>query len=345
MPSSPPNPATLAAMGPQFYSDCRRIAAWSLELEHVTKAMPAQLPEILLLAEALDQYFAWEPFGDPDAPPDVLAAIALTQLKMVTDDDLKRAIEKLPVFPMVAQRALGVLLRENWKVSDLESIAASDQTLALQVVGAANSWINAPRQPIKTLSHAIAYIGADQASRIFYSASMRPMFASRELHKIWDHSLDAAQVAQDIAKATSVNPQEAYLAGLVHDIGKLAMATLPAAFQMRFARLAEVGCETLLVERALCGLSHAQLGAKALRMWQFPESLAHAVEFHHQPERTDSPMAAILYLTECRTRGGEDTSTLARLLPALQCLGLTEEWFEDFEVKLNPGLDALRFAA
>jgi putative nucleotidyltransferase with HDIG domain len=334
-----------APAGPGFGTHCMRLAAWSIELERATQATPEQLGEVLELAEALEQHFAWEPFSDADAEPNALAAVALHHMRAIADHDLDDAVKKLPVLPVAAQRALRMLLREDWSAADLESVAASDPSLATQLIGAANSWTYAARHPIGTLSHAVAYIGSQQAARILYAASIKPLFASGAMHEVWHHSLDAAQFAHDLGKAVSLDPQEAFLAGLIHDIGRLAIATLPAEYQARSARLAQIGCETQLIERALCGMSHARVGAMALKAWGFPQHLIEAVEFHHEPERSQSKMAALLYLTESWIDAGEDVSYLSRVNAALQRLGLTQERFDDFAGKSNPGLESYRFSA
>jgi putative nucleotidyltransferase with HDIG domain len=345
MAESPTNKTSVALVGTGFDAHCLRVAAWSIELERATKATPNQLGEVLELAEALEQHFAWEPFSDAEAEPSPLATVAFSHLRSIANHDLDDAIKKLPVLPVAAQRALRLLLQEDWNASDLESVAASDPALAAQLVNAANSWVYGSRHRIATLSHAVAYIGAGQAARILYAASIKPLFASRALHEVWHHSLDAAQFAHDLGKAVSIDPQEAFLAGLVHDIGRLAIAILPAEYQTRSARLAEIGCETHLIERTLCGMSHAQIGAMALKVWGFPEHFIEAVEFHHQPERTQSKMAALLYLTESWTDAGEDVSYLSRVNQALRRLGLTQEWFDEFVSQSNPALDSYRFSA
>jgi HD-like signal output (HDOD) protein len=95
-----------------------------------------------------------------------------------------------------------------------------------------------------------------------------------------------------------VNPEEALLAGLVHDVGRLALSLLPEEFQSRSARLLAKGCTLSQVETALCGATHGELGARALERWNFPRDLVEAVRFHHQPERSSSLLAAVLYVTE-----------------------------------------------
>jgi putative nucleotidyltransferase with HDIG domain len=324
---------------------CRRVAAWSTELESKLQTPQTQLPQILELAEALDEHFEWEPFGETAPTPDPLAETAFNSLRAAKRADLDAVVGKLPVFPAAAQKALQVLLREDWNAFELESIAKSDPVLAAHLIRAANSWIYGPRQSITTIPHAITYIGAKHTTQILCAAAMKPLFASATLRQIWDHSVEAAQVSRQLARVSgAIDPEEAFLAGLVHDAGRLAMAMLPAGFQVPAARLIQKGCETVLVERALCGFSHAEAGAITLRAWGFPESLAQAVEHHHQPERSDSKLAALLYLTEHWTNSCEDLPSLVRLKIACGWLGLTAASLAEFDVPVDRTLKALRFA-
>ncbi|MBZ5604244.1 MAG: HDOD domain-containing protein [Acidobacteriia bacterium] len=309
-----------------------------------TEPAPGGRHEILEIANALDEHFEWEPFSDHsenDVNP--AAAAALDCLRCAGEADLQSALRRLPVFPVAAQKALALLTRDDWNAYDLRVVASADQVLASEMIRAANSWAFAPLQPIMTLPHAITYIGADHASKILLAASLKPLFASPKLGEIWNHALEASEAAQCIAKLSGrVHPEQAFLAGLVHDIGRLAMALLPPEFQRRSARLLEKGCELMLVERALCGSSHAELGAAALRQWGFPDTLIDAVRFHHEPDLSDSALASVLYLAERCTNPWEDLPSIVRRTAAMNRLGLQHEALSS--VDRSSKLDGLRYS-
>jgi putative nucleotidyltransferase with HDIG domain len=343
-----PEDQTVEALPAEHPSDgmdahCRRVAAWSLALEQQVKG--AKMPEILEIAEAMDQHFAWEPYAEREDPVDPAAAAALECLRVISTEDLDRAIRNLPVFPIVAQRALRVLMRADWSAAELQSIASSDQALATQLLAAANSWTGPARMRISTISQAITYIGSERTSRILYAASLKPLFSNPRLRELWMHSLSAAQAAESIAEATrSADPKESFLAGLIHDIGRLAMSVLPAAFQSRFESLTGAGCEPFLVERVLSGFSHAQAGARALREWKFPDPLVNAIEFHHEPEKTENKLASILFLVEHWTVSQEDMPSVARLNTALRRAGMTERELAQLVPKDDRSISGLRFS-
>ncbi len=329
---------------PGLEAHCRRVAAWSLALEEAANATTANAVEIIELAEALDENFAWEPFSEPGDGINSLAEIALECLRVTSEEDLDRSIREIPVFPAVAVRALSLLRRNDWSGVEFQKIAQADQTLAAHILGAANSWVYGAGQRIMTISQAITYIGAERASHIVYAASIRPLFGSVRLREIWHHSLEAAQAAESLAELSgAADPQEAFLAGLVHDIGRLAMETLPHGFPARFGRLADLGCEALLVERVLSGFSHAQAGARALKIWRFPEATVEAVEFHHQPEKSQRKLAGLLFLVEHWLDSREDAPSLVRLNVALERTGLSAAALDGLTVKADRSMDGLRF--
>jgi putative nucleotidyltransferase with HDIG domain len=319
-----------------------------VEIASPERDLPYADRNILELAKALEDHFAWEPFEEGNPEPSPFAEAAFSRLRCVNASQFERAIANLPVFPAAAQKAIRLLTTNDWKAADLQAIAASDQVLAAELIGVANSCAFGACRQVMTLGHAIAFIGAERASSILIAASVKRLFAAERLHEIWNHSLEASEVARSLAKlsgatlSSKVKPEEALLAGLVHDIGRLAMALLPEDFQRRASNLLNQGCELPLVERVLCGLTHAELGAKALERWRFPPAFVEAVMFHHRPERSESPMASILYLAERCTNPEEDLPSPARSKTAMDRLNLDSENSYQFDLSSRI-LNSLRF--
>src|SRR5579863_10199857 len=159
-------PETQNAAGGGLEAHYQRVAAWSLALEAAIKPAGTQLDEILEIADAVDQHFAWEPYGEPGETANPSAEAGFKYLLVATPEDLERAIRKLPVFPAAAQRALRLLMTDTWNAAELEAIACTDQTLAAHLLRAANCWIYGAREHIATLSQAITYIGATRTFEI-----------------------------------------------------------------------------------------------------------------------------------------------------------------------------------
>jgi HD-like signal output (HDOD) protein len=116
---------------------------------------------------------------------------------------------------------------------------------------------------------------------------------------------------------------EAAVLGLVHDIGRLVIQTLPDQHSAAHTRIAaESGCP-VLADFLVCGCDHAELGADLLARWNFPDKFIEAVKHHHQPERTESRLASMLYLGEYVAGSDEDIPSISRLSHALTATGIS----------------------
>lgn len=266
-------------------------------------------------------------------------AEAAASLPRVRLEELLLRVQRLPVFPAVALKAMELAGREDADTRQIERLVSSDQVLAGKIIAAANASIYSPSRRIASLSQAVAYIGLEAARRVLTAAVFQPLFASSGLHALWKHSLETAQLAAGAAERCGQAPAaEAFLAGLVHDIGRLALEKLPREDGMAYARLRERGCDAVFAELALCGYDHGEAGAEILRLWSFPVPMVEAVQQHHWPERTESALAALLYLAEAGTGSGEDAPSWLRLRAAEERLGMTLEQAGEPEVGLLASL-------
>lgn len=257
---------------------------------------------------------------------------ALVAIRM---EDLLATVHRLPVFPAVALRTLMIAPDEETSLEQMESLVSSDQVLAGAIVEAANSSLYSPSRRISTITQALGYIGVEGARRVVLAQVFRPLFACRALRRLWRHAVETAVKAERLAVLSGVmNGQEAFLAGLVHDVGRLALHRLGGAEGERYARLREKGADAVFVEWMLCGFDHGLAGAEILRSWSFPAHIVEAVELHHRPELSHSPMAALLHVAESWSEEAseEDLPSPRRTQRALKQLGLTAE-------SLKPGAE------
>lgn len=247
---------------------------------------------------------------------------ALQALPRLSDAEMQALLSRLPVFPAVVFQVLAMTADEDVTFRQLENLLSSDQVLAGRLMAVANSSLYSPRTYISTIRQAISYIGLDATRRLALAAVVQPLFASSRFRDLWQHSLLAARACERLASAgRELNPDEAFLAGLVHDVGRLAMWWMPAEAAATHHRLQDQGCEPVLAEIFLFGFDHGELGAEILRLWRFPEHMAEAVGRHHQPERTSSPLAALLHLAELEIAPGEAPASTLRLQSARERIG------------------------
>jgi putative nucleotidyltransferase with HDIG domain len=310
-----------------------------------------ELVRILEMANAFDEQLEFAPFESEQ-----LAAVLQTSLERHDDgnravqfvlrylrkarkSDLASVIPKLPVYPAVAMKLYTLLSSDDVSIAGLDKVAKSDQVIAGKILQAANSTFYSPRQVIRTVSQAISYVGIEDARRLLLASAVQPLYSSPRLKRIWKHAVEAAQVAEHLARLSrKVDPAEAFLVGLLHDVGKLAMALLPAELNASLDRLIVKGCESAIAEVVVCGFDHAEAGAEILTHWKFGEELTSAIRNHHVPERSASPMAAILYLTEYWTDSEEDIPSNARLEAAFKLAGISPADLQSANFQLNETL-------
>lgn len=224
---------------------------------------------------------------------------AFERLWMLRDSDLRDVAQSLPVFPVVVFRALALSADANVNLGHLEKLLGSDQVLAGQLIRAANSSLHGTRQPIATIRHAASYLGLELSRKIIAAAALKPLVASTELRALWRHSLEIAERMEWLAvQSGAAPPMEAYLAGLVHDVGRLVMLRARSEVSRCYARLLERGCPPIVAEQALAGRDHGDIGAAVLAVWRFPGHIREAVRNHHRPEKSESVLPSLLYYAE-----------------------------------------------
>jgi putative nucleotidyltransferase with HDIG domain len=305
---------------------------------------------VLEISDDFDQHFESEPLFDADTEDQCANSSVeamMTYLQVTSRADVSRVIDRLPVFPRAAREVVRQVANSEAGPRELEAVASLDPVLAGRLIQTANSAYYSPRQPIGTVFHAVSYIGTESARRVLLAAAIRSNFSSPQAHRIWNHSLDVAQAAEWVAAHSSikVDPAQAFLAGLIHDIGRLAYAIMPVSFQERFQRLTDAGCPAVEVEMCLSGRSHSEVGAETLTQWKFPLEIVEAVRWHHRPERSTLPLASLLYLAEFAAESQEDLPSFVRMNAASGVAGISVDSLLKFRQDGAESLASLKFAA
>jgi putative nucleotidyltransferase with HDIG domain len=310
-----------------------------LERFHGTKSGDASsaLAQIVEVANFFDERLEFLPFEtmnveqvfdeldwiarDGFLDPAVVALLA--GLRQVHMQELVDQVQWLPVFPAVLLRALALTAEEDSSFSQIEEVVRTDQVLAGHLLRVANSALYGAIQRIASIRQAIARVGVDICRKVMMASAFQPLFVSTTLRELWQHSLVMARLTEGLAELCGrIDPHEAFLAGLVHDVGRLAFQKLRREYVSDYQRLVEGGCEPVFAELVLCGFEHGAAGAEILRSWSFPDPLIEAVQYHHRPEAGGSLLGAALYLAEDRSGSREDLVSPVRLSLAYDRLGI-----------------------
>ena len=321
------------------------LAAFHRRSEEPVSPEIAELASILEEANVLDEAFETESWNPGELEHDPWVSEILGKLRVLPDDAAQYVKQHVPLLPPSAVNAIRMDL-DSLSVNDLCRMGETDEVLAAYLLRAANTAPNIPPAPVQTVGQAIEHLGFDTARSIAVAASLRPLFDQANLRKLWNHSLDAAQISEELASISDCSSRpEAFLAGLLHDIGQLVMLQLPANFQARYARLIGEGCPMQEAETVLAGFTHADCGAVILETWDFPSAIVRAVGNHHRLSNPSDKLAALLYLAEFWCAEEEDLPSSIRLHAALSACGLEGNLLLGSELHLNPPVQVLRFGA
>jgi len=203
----------------------------------------------------------------------------------------------LPVMPKAAMRLLQTS-DETTSAVELERIAMADQVLAARLLGVANSALHGARFEVRGIGEAVLRLGVPETRRVLLSACLGQLFASGPLQNLWEHSQQAAAAASRLALECGVDPETAFAAGLLHDIGRLGFARYPAETRVAERRWLEAGFPIVYAETLVYGEDHAAFGAKLLSRWEVSAEIVQAVAFHHRPECSDARLHSVLFLAE-----------------------------------------------
>jgi HD-like signal output (HDOD) protein/signal transduction histidine kinase len=207
------------------------------------------------------------------------------------DQDIRNRllIARLPAMPQILIKLLAHLQADDLGMPELAALVGKDAGMTGKILSVANSsaYNRGGRQP--NLEQAMVSLGTDMIKTLVISDSVFQTFNSfpnsgaTDLRAFWKHSLTAAVLARDLARHLNYSqPEEAYLAGLLHNVGRLALlATAPKEYGFNFtARDDEDLCA---VEQRTLQITHAEAGAWLIERWQLDSFLADSVLYHHEP--------------------------------------------------------------
>lgn len=238
------------------------------------------------------------------------------------------ASRNLPSPPQVLLKLMDACSNHKVSPGELAGIVFKDPSISSKILQLINSSFMGLREKIDDLEKAVIYLGVDAIKNITVSASVFQVFRRVKsgdqfnLHHFWWHSVMCGTLAKRIAKKTGYrSTDEAFLSGMLHDIGKL---VLWVNFKEQYAAaLLEAGNDTklLMSKETEIGAAHHELGAWLVRQWRLDSLMADAILYHH--DRYDRiaeafPLVKIVFLANILSKENaedqETTLTAARSL-------------------------------
>ena len=208
-----------------------------------------------------------------------------------SDQDIRNRllVARLPAMPQILLKLLELCQSDGVGMSEIAKLIANDPGMTVKILNVANSAAYIKAGQRASLMQGLSTLGADMIKTLVINESVLNTFNAfphsnnTDLRLFWKHGLTTAVIARDIAKAMNyAQVEEAYLAGLLHDVGRLALlAVVPNDYGGRFY---------LEDDDKLCGLefralaiTHAEAGAWLVERWKLDSFLADAVLYHHEP--------------------------------------------------------------
>lgn len=205
---------------------------------------------------------------------------------MVTDI---RATDRLPSLPQVLLRILDAMQTDQADFHQLAAILHQDAAMMSRLLSVANSGFYNRGQACQSVERALLVLGTDSVRTIVITASIKQYFNhfSQQhrafLRHFWRRSLISANLAQVIAHLTRYSqPNEAYLCGLLMDVGRLQLLTLYGTAYRELSEAADGDTELLAAEQQRYRISHCDLGAELIDGWQLSSFISDAVRYHHE---------------------------------------------------------------
>jgi putative nucleotidyltransferase with HDIG domain len=198
-------------------------------------------------------------------------------------------VDQLPALPIVVHKILQMIQTEDTSAAEIAEVIVLDSALAMRVLSLVNSALYAIQNPVTTVQHAVALLGFTEVKNLVLGLKLMEAFPGEETtvvdrDKHWEHSLACGLCAKNLAQSMpQVEPDEAFLGGLLHDIGKMVFDTYFQTQWEEVQRKAEdEGSSPLKLEKELIGADHALVGEWVGRHWHLPTLYQSIIRYHHQ---------------------------------------------------------------
>ena len=217
------------------------------------------------------------------------------------------ALRDLPPFPWITTKVLQLYSEEGEEldISRLNDLIRSDASISSEILRRANSAMFGLRSEVGSIERAITMLGLDRVQSLAMTVGLgsyvKVALRVAVLRRCWRHSLGCALLAEELAEACEVRPDQAYTAGLLHDVGRLALLVkYPESYADLLSVVMENGFCVPQGERDLFDIDHCEAGAWLAEEWAFPPSLVQAIGSHHQPSEAQYPSLPRLVGLACR---------------------------------------------
>lgn len=243
-----------------------------------------------------------------------------------------KATQTLPSLGVIVQELAQMMSRPTTPLHGISALIRRDQSMSVRILRLANSAYFAPTEPVLNVEQALLYLGLNQIRSSILTAKC----IEQTCHvpqgiiswkQFWEHAVGVGCVSRLLAshlKDPQYNGETYYMMGLLHDIGKLVLASLsPEDFEKTVTVAQSTKSGLSSVEFDLLGIDHCELGAWYLRQQALPDFIAQAVRLHHSWQSQET-----VFLPAC-------TVSLANIFAHGMSFGISGSWHDELENPYN----------
>ena len=214
-------------------------------------------------------------------------------------------IDNLPTLPMVLRQIQQIMNNPASNMGQIAAVVAKDQALASRTIRLVNSAYYARRNRVPSIRQAIVVLGLQTLYQLMIGLSVVKLFNDSRMlgfdtGLFWQHCFGVALIARKLGVQCGYSePEECFTAGLLHDMGRLALQQfLHADFEIALREAALTNSSLTVAERASLGFDHCDAGEWLARRWKLPHALTTVLLGHHDPHGLPAQDAAHRRLVE-----------------------------------------------
>lgn len=268
---------------------------------------------------------------------------------MIDTKDIRAQLEKidtLPTIPSTLKKLLTVIENPKVSLSEIGAFISNDPVLTSRVIKVVNSPVYGFPGRISSVNQALILLGLNVVKGMLLGVSVFEAM-KKAMEGLWEHSVGCAVTSKIIATKKGLGDvEEISVAGILHDIGKVALG-LKFSDQYKGVIKTAIDKNTLIMdaERELFFITHADAGAWIGKRWNFPKSLLEIIEYHHKPHlsKNFTVQTAVVHLADILVRakgfGFAGDYVIPLINPtAWQTLGITEQELKEILLEMEDSL-------
>lgn len=262
---------------------------------------------------------------------------------MLTESELVKGINEIPPLPVAVSESMTLLNSKAVDFNQLQKAIAQDAGLSGRVLKVANSPFYGLAGQVGSIKEACVILGTHTLRNIVLAIGMMCKFPPESannlnLSGLWHHSYCTGVTARLLAKKVGVDPEKAFTAGLLHDIGKMVLDVYFSAYYSDVITYQkENNCLLAEAESSVLGITHSLVGEKLAACWHLPEDIISSIGGHHDTAgATTTPMSDIVHISDIVSRSLDYGHPGDNLMPTL-----SEDSLNRLDLSLNDIRDEL----